>query len=153
MARAKSDSPAEPVLVSACLLGLRTRYDGTDCRREAVLEKTRGCCVIPVCPEQLGGLPTPRTPAELSGGDGRDVLAGCARVTRKDGQDVTENHLRGAQEVLKLAQMFGVRRAVLKEKSPACGVTIVKHDGHDAPGIGVTAALLEQNGIELEGIE
>jgi len=152
VARAKTDIMPQTVLVSACLLGLHTRYDGTHCRRDEAAEKTRGCFVIPVCPEQLGGLPTPRSPATIESGDGRDVLRGASRVVNAGGEDVTDNYLRGARAVLEIARTCGARRAILKEKSPACGVACIKRDGADAPGMGVTAALLEQNGIELEGI-
>ncbi len=148
---AKAD-PNAPVLVSACLLGLRTRWDGTDRRSADIIGMLRGCCVIPICPEQLGGLPTPRAPAEIERGDGGDVLQGSARVIAEDGRDVTGCYLRGAQESLGLAQMFSVRRAVLKDASPACGARRIKRLGRDVPGMGVTAALLKREGIEIEGI-
>ena len=141
----------EPVLVSACLLGLCTRYDGADERRDAVIEALRGCWVIPLCPEQLGGLPTPRTPAEIETGDGRTVLDGLARVVARDGCDVTEHYLRGAAEALKVAEMFSAPRAVLKEGSPACGAHRISRAGEDVPGMGVAAALLHRRGVELEG--
>ncbi len=148
----KTDTHA-PVLVSACLLGLRTRWDAGHCRSERVLAAVRGGCAIPICPEQMGGLPTPRPPAEISEGDGRDVLDGRAKVIGEDSRDVTENYLRGAREVLRLAELSSVRRAILKEGSPACGTCRIKRNGADVPGMGVTAALLKRRGIELEGIE
>ena len=129
----------EPVLVSACLLGLRTRYDGgrlSEPLAEALLGHYR---VIPVCPEQLGGLPTPRPPAEILGGDGAEVLSGTARVVNAQGEDVTRAFLCGAEEVLRLARLFGVRRAFLKAGSPSCGLD----------PLGVTAALLLREGLEL----
>ena len=154
MADSKHTRESEgPVLVSACLLGLRTRWDGADRRSESVLEKVRGRWVIAVCPEQLGGLPTPRPPAEISQGDGQDVLDGQARVVSKDGRDVTENYLRGAHEVLKLADTFAARRAILKDGSPACGTCRIRRAGQNVPGLGVTAALLERQGIVPEGAE
>jgi len=142
-----------PVLVSACLLGLRTRWDGMGRASEKVLSMARRRCVIPVCPEQLGGLPTPRVPAEIKAGDGRDVLAGRARVIARDGRNVTESYLRGAQQALGLAELVGASRAILKEGSPACGVTRIQRDGKDVEGIGVAAALLAQKGVVVEGVE
>ena len=142
-----------PALVSACLLGMCTRWDGTHRRSPEVIESLRGRCAIPVCPEQLGGLPTPRVPAEIERGDGRDVLDGGAKVTDEDGRDVTDCYLRGAQESLRLAELFSARWAILKDGSPACGVSRIKRSGEDVPGMGVTAALLKREGIELEGID
>ncbi len=142
-----------PVLVSACLLGLRCRWDGTECRREEVFRMTRGRPVIPVCPEQQGGLPTPREPAEIQRGDGGDVLDGTGRVIARDGRDITQNYLRGARQALKLGEMFGASRAILKEGSPACGVRRVKRGGQDVEGMGVAAALLARRGVELEGMD
>ena len=142
-----------PVLVSACLLGLRTRWDGMGRASEKVLSMARRRYVIPVCPEQLGGLPTPRAPAEIKAGDGRDVLAGRARVIAHDGRNVTENYLRGAQQALRLAETVGATWAILKEGSPACGVTRIKRDGKDAQGTGVAAALFGEKGITIEGVD
>jgi len=103
---------------------------------ETLLKRFR---LIPVCPEQLGGLPTPRPPAEILGGDGADVLSGTARVINLRGEEVTEAFMRGAEEVLRLARLLGVRRAFLKAKSPSCGLE----------PLGVTAALLLREGLEL----
>jgi len=105
---------------------------------------------IPLCPEQLGGLPTPRPPAQIVGGDGCDVLAGRAWVRTGDGQDVTNAFIKGAREVLKVALLVRAERAILKDKSPSCGPErIYQRDGL-VPGMGVTAALLAQNGIPVE---
>jgi len=142
-----------PVLVSACLLGLPTRYDGGACPRPEVQEALRGLHAIPICPEQLGGLPTPRVPAQIRDGDGTDVLDGRAQVVRRDGGDVTENYLRGAHHAAALAEMFSARRAILKEGSPACGTGRIKRGEQDVDGMGVAAALLKRKGVELEGIE
>jgi uncharacterized protein YbbK (DUF523 family) len=105
-----------------------------------------------VCPEVDGGLPTPRPPAEIVGGDGRDVLAGTARVVTVDGTDVTEAYLAGAHGALRAAQAEGVTRAVLKARSPSCGRGAVYDGSHTrtlVEGTGVTAALLEANGIKV----
>jgi uncharacterized protein YbbK (DUF523 family) len=142
----------ERILVSACLLGVRCRYDGADNFTPEVVERAAACCLIPVCPELFGGLPTPRPAAEVVGGDGVDVLAGRARVVNCEGQDVSEAFLRGAREVLRVARVLGAGEAWLKGGSPSCGVTRI-HDGtfchRMRPGPGVTAALLAREGIRL----
>jgi uncharacterized protein YbbK (DUF523 family) len=147
------DKPASgrlegPVLVSACLLGVPCRYDGGSkpCPEIMSLEK-----IIPVqvCPEQLGGYPTPRPKAWFVGGDGWAVLKGEARVVNDDGEDLTAAFVSCARITLDLARLLGVRHAVLKEGSPSCGVHHVTIEGEHRPGRGVTAALLEKNGIEL----
>lgn len=131
-----------PVLVSACLLGTPCRYDGAgkaDARVLALAAKRR---LIPVCPEQLGGLPTPRPPAERVGG----------RVLTTGGADVTDAFLRGAEETLRLAQLFGCKTAILKARSPSCGSGRIydgTFSGTLVSGSGVTAALLRQNGITV----
>ena len=130
------------LLVSACLLGAACKYSGGDnyCPQVAALRER--CHLIPVCPEQLGGLPTPRPPAELQGD----------RVCTKDGRDVTAQYHRGAQEALKLARLFGCTGAVLKARSPSCGCGQI-YDGTFTstviPGDGVTAALLRGSGFRL----
>jgi len=138
-----------PVLVSACLLGVNCRYDGGNSLSERVIQKISSVFFLPVCPEILGGLPTPRSPNWLVGGAGKEVIEGRAKVINEEGQDVTENFLRGAREVLGLAQKFGVRRAILKSGSPSCGVGWVKVKGQKIIGDGVTTALLRQHRIEV----
>lgn len=132
-------------VVSACLLGLPTRYDGKSKPRVVPLD---GYTVIPVCPEQLGGLPTPRPSNMLTGGDGNSVLAGISVVLDKEGRDVTREFLTGAKETLKIAQAAGATVAFLKSKSPSCGYGSVWVDGVLTCGSGVAAALLAQNGID-----
>lgn len=104
-------------LISACLLGLNTRYDGESNPETVFLEMVKTGEAIPFCPEQAGGLPTPRDPSEIIGGDGRDVLKGKARVITDKGQDVTEKFLKGAKETCKLAKLLGVDKAILKSKA------------------------------------
>ena len=140
------------MIVSACLLGVCCRYDGGHCLASAFLEELRGRDVIPVCPEQLGGLATPRTPAFLTGGDGFDVLDGRARVVTESGLDVTHAFVAGAEQVLKIASFARERRAFLKEKSPSCGVEFTTIDGRRKPGRGVTAALHARAGFTVTGI-
>jgi len=141
-----------PVLVSACLAGERCRYDGQEKRCAKVADMVARGEAVPFCPEMAGGLRTPRPPAEIRGGDGRDVLAGQARVVNREGQDVTAAYVAGARAGVELARRLGVRRAILKEHSPACGVKAIydgSFRGRLRPGCGVLAAALAQAGIEL----
>ncbi len=138
------------VIVSACLAGLNTRYDGGNRADEQVAALVRAGRAVPVCPEQLGGLPTPRPKAEISSGDGRDVLSGRAVVLSEDGSDLTERFIRGAAEVLRLARMMDVKEAVLKDGSPSCGVNRISRGGEQAAGMGVLAALLSLNGLKVK---
>lgn len=141
----------EAVIVSACLLGLKTRYDGRDALSTEAVSCLRGKTAIPVCPEQLGGLPTPRPKAGVQGGGGADVIEGGAEVMDENGSAVTANFLKGAQEVLKIARLTGARAAFLKEHSPSCGVSGISWHGETTEGPGVTAALLEKEGLRLKG--
>ena len=133
-------------ICSACLLGIRCRSDGRakpDPRALALAEKE---ILIPACPEQMGGLPTPRERAEIAG-------AGKQRkVFSESGKDLTENFAKGAEEVLKLAKLFNIKEAILKQKSPSCGSGLI-YDGtfskKTARGDGITAALLKKNGIKV----
>lgn len=141
------------ILVSACLIGKNCRYDGGgfDNYPELAALVAAGKA-FPVCPEQLGGLPTPRPPAELQGGDGQDVLDGQARITRQDGEDVTDAFLAGAQKTVEIARRCGATSAILKARSPSCGAKQV-YDGSFSgalkPGKGLTAAMLEAEGLTL----
>ena len=138
-----------PVLVSACLLGLATRYDGDSKADADLLARAASARLIPVCPEQLGGLSTPRPKSSLSGGDGSRVLTASAKVKSESGKDVTENFLRGARAVAALAKITGARFAILKDKSPSCGVTKTNIDFQTADGPGVAAAVLKSLKIEI----
>lgn len=142
------------VIVSACLLNVHCRFDGESRPWAEPPQEIEHESLLPVCPEQLGGLPTPRSPATIVGPDadmdGHDVLAGRAQLVNADGEDVTEQFLRGAREVLDLARRMGVRKAYLKSKSPSCGVGgLSDGEGGVRPGDGVTAALLVQHDIEI----
>ena len=127
----------EKCLVSSCLVGLCTRYDGRSKVNTICMQVLQQFHYIPVCPEQLGGLPTPRSPADLVGGNGRDVLEGCAAVITSDRTNVTRQFIAGAEAVLKIAQDQRICFALLKGDSPSCGLT----------QLGVTGALLLANGI------
>ncbi|MFO8006774.1 MAG: DUF523 domain-containing protein [Candidatus Brocadiia bacterium] len=153
MQPAKESNEPEVILVSACLLGLPTRWDGDDRQREEAVRLAAHCHLVPVCPEQAGGLPTPRDPAEITEGDGPAVLDGAARVLNTAGVDVTDNYRRGAQTAARLAELTGARRALLKEGSPSCGVSRIRRNDNDVRGCGVTTALLRRKGIAVEGVE
>jgi uncharacterized protein YbbK (DUF523 family) len=140
------------MLVSACLLGEPTRYDASHMRcdhpkLEQWIQEGR---IIAFCPEVEGGLTTPRPPAEIIGGDGINVLDGNAKVLTIHGIEVTEPYKLGAQKALRVAEENGVKLAILKANSPSCGKKSI-YDGTFStilkPGKGVTAALLERNGI------
>lgn len=137
------------VLVSECLLGVSCRYDGASRPCDHLAARLRDVAFVPVCPEQLGGLPTPRPRQWLVGGDGRAVLAGRARVVNELGDDVTDHFLRGARETLRLARLYGVDLAYLKTRSPSCGHGVVDIERRWTPGQGVTAAMLLDAGIRV----
>lgn len=140
-------------LVSACLCGINCKYNGkNNLKLDLAEELLQEGDIIPVCPEQLGGLPTPRLPAEINVGSGQDVLAGNSKVLNKNGDDVTDSYVRGAYETLKIAQLAGVDTAILKSRSPSCGSGYI-YDGSFSNKLrqadGVTAALLKENGIRV----
>ncbi len=143
----------EPIyLVSACLLGITTTYDGrSHPQGELIALATRGR-VVPVCPEVAGGLPVPRPSAEIVDGDGDDVLDGRARVVTVEGEDVTRAYLRGAECALAAARRCSITMAILKQRSPSCGASRIydgTHSGRLRAGQGVTAALLRRHGMTV----
>jgi uncharacterized protein YbbK (DUF523 family) len=137
------------VLVSACLLGVNCRYDGGAKRDANVIKWLADKLVIPVCPESLSGLGFPRAAAEIDDGDGFTVLSGKASVLLKDGTEVTREFLAGAKETLKLAKMSGAKLAILKDRSPSCGVEAVYNRGKRVRGVGIFTALLIREGITV----
>ncbi|MDD5019308.1 MAG: DUF523 domain-containing protein [Candidatus Omnitrophica bacterium] len=140
------------MMASACLAGVCCVYDGTDNRRPFFAKLVAEKKIFLFCPELLGGMRVPHPPSEIAGGDGFGVLAGAARVVSRDGRDVTEFFVRGAQKALAFAHKHGVKTAVMKARSPSCGCGMI-HNGTFTKtlvcGFGVTAALLKQNGIEV----
>ena len=132
----------EKILVSACLAGVNCKYDGGNNQHEKIVDLIRNKDVILVCPEQLGGLKTPRPAAERV----KD------KVVTKEGNDVTTEYQRGAQEVLNIAKKFNVKKAIFKSRSPSCGINEI-YDGTFSHTLksrdGVTAELLRKNGIEV----
>ncbi len=132
------------ILVSACLLGVACRYDGGSKPRPEILSLAQKHELIPVCPEQLGGLPTPRTPSERRGD----------RVVMADGADVTVQYRRGAAEALRLYRALGCEAAILKERSPSCGSGRIydgSFTGTLTDGWGVAAELLRRSGVPVYG--
>ena len=133
-------------LISACLAGVNCKYDGGNNEDEKILELVKAGKAILVCPEQLGGLPTPRLPAEIVEKDNE------RKVIATDGTDVTSQFIKGAIETLKIAKMMNIKKVILKSRSPSCGYGRI-YDGSFSKtlkyGNGFTAELLEENGIEI----
>lgn len=129
-------------LCSACLLGVKCRYDRKSKPDKKILELAKKEILIPICPEQLGGLGTPRDICEIKLG----------KVITKSGIDVGKNFLRGAEETLKIAKLYGIKEAIMKQKSPSCGCGEIydgNFSGKIVNGDGVTTALLRKNGIKI----
>ena len=132
------------ILVSACLLGECCRYDGKSKPCERVITLSNTYNLIPICPEVMGGLPTPRIPSEICG----------ELVLMKDGRNVTQNYNSGAQKALEIAIENACTVAILKEKSPSCGSSLIHNglfDGGLVEGDGITTQLLKKNGIRVLG--
>ncbi|MDD2049655.1 DUF523 domain-containing protein [Pseudomonas putida] len=141
------------VLVSACLLGQPVRYDGRASGHPDLLQRWQSeGRIVPLCPEVAGGLPTPRPPAEIPGGQGAAVLEGETQVLTVTGEDVSAQFLAGAQRALELARRHGIRIAVLKSGSPSCGNALTydgTFTGTKVAGEGVTTALLRRQGVQV----
>jgi len=143
----------QPILVSSCLLGLKTRYDGTDNYSQEVADylKKHNLTPIPICPEQLAGLPTPRPKCWFSQGDGSCVINNNGNLINENGVDVTQVFVQGAEESLKIAQLTGCSQAILQQRSPSCGSTSIYQNGVLVSGVGTTTALFRHNGITVHG--
>jgi len=132
----------EKILISACLAGVNCKYDDGNNLHPEIMELVQSGEAILVCPEQLGGLPTPRLPSEIIG----------INVFNSSGEDVTAQFIKGAQETLRLAKLYGITQAILKERSPSCGVHYI-YDGTFSSkivkGSGITCKLLKANGIKI----
>jgi uncharacterized protein YbbK (DUF523 family) len=129
-------------IVSACLAGIKCKYDGKASPCQKVMELVKQGKAIPICPEQLGGLSTPRTPAEQKGN----------KVITKDGEDVTKQFNKGAQETLKIARLKSCTEAILKSNSPSCGCGKIydgTFSGRLVDGDGITTKLLKKNKIKV----
>lgn len=132
----------EKILVSACLAGIDCKYNGKNNKNEKIIELIKNEDVILVCPEQMGGLKTPRVPAEIQND----------KVINKENIDVTKEYQKGAEVVLKIAKEFNIKKAILKAKSPSCGKGKI-YDGTFSnnliDGNGITTELLQKNGIQV----
>ena len=130
------------ILVSACLCGINCKYNGKNNYNEEVFKLVKDGLAIPVCPEQLGGLTTPRIPSEIKDG----------RVINKEGIDVTDNFIKGANEVLELCKKLNITKVILKSKSPSCGKGKIYNgnfDGTLVEGNGILTEILLKNNIEV----
>jgi len=137
---------SEKIIVSSCLAGFCCRYDGDHKERIDIVKLVEEGRAIPVCPEQLGGLSTPREPAELHGD----------KVITNTGKDVTSEYVKGAAEALKMLKLTGSKKAILKSKSPMCGCDLIydgSYSGKTIKGDGIFTTLLKENGIEVESID
>jgi uncharacterized protein YbbK (DUF523 family) len=140
-------------LISACLLGIKCAWDGKgNYKSDKAIELLELETLIPICPEQLGGLKTPRIAQEIQGGTGEDVIDGKCKVLNRNGEDVTHEFITGAEETLKIAQLFHTKEFIGKSKSPSCGCGQI-YDGTFSQtliaGDGVTTTLLKRNGIKV----
>ena len=134
------------ILVSACLVGINCKYSGGNNYNQKIFNLLKEGKAIPICPEQLGGLNTPRKPVELK------VINGKRYAIDNEGNDLTENFERGALEVLNLAKNLNINKAILQPRSPSCGVDKIysgKFDNKLVDGNGILAELLKQNGIDV----
>lgn len=135
-------------IVSACLLGINCRYDGKNRKNHEIVKFLKGKEFIMVCPEELGGLSTPRIPCEIV----NNTINENVKVINKNGEDLTENFLKGANKVLDIAKSKGIKKAILKAKSPYCGKGLIYDGSFTAKlvkGDGITAKLLKENKIEI----
>ena len=140
------------ILISACLCGVNCKYSGGNNINEKTMKLFEDGKAILVCPEQLGGLTTPRVPSEIVGGTGVEVLAGKAQVITKDGVNVTDQFIKGAEETLAIAKTVKAEYAILKSKSPSCGTGIIyagTFKGDIRFGDGVTSATLKKHGFKV----
>ena len=136
-------------MVSACLLGICCRYDGRHSLCPGLMDFKGDHQLIPFCPEQLGGLPTPRPPSVIKGGNGRTLLKGIGTVMDDRGNDVSDAFKKGARKSLKFAEMAKAGAAIMKDRSPSCGLLTPYCDTPSGTGIGVTAALFQSKGIKI----
>ncbi len=143
----------QKVLVSACLLGEKVRHDGSDCCQHGLIERwRREGRVVPMCPEMAGGLPAPRASSEIGSGIAEAVLQGKNSIRHKDGTDVSEAFLQGAEKALAECWKHRIKIAILKEGSPSCGTNQVNDgtfSGIKIIGQGLTARLLARHGVSV----
>lgn len=136
-------------LISACLAGVNCRWDGTNSRNQKIVKLVGKGKALLVCPEELGGLSTPREKAYFFEGDGKDVIAGKGKIITLDGKDITSQMIEGAKKTLKLAKKHNIKYAIMKKNSPSCGCGKIYIKGKLVKGDGVTTALLKKEGIKI----
>ena len=140
------------LIVSACLVGVNCKYDGGNNDNNKVKEFLKDKEYVIICPEQLGGLTTPRKPSEINNIGGQEVLKGNSKVISCENKDVTKNFIQGAEETLKIAKEHNAKTAILKAGSPSCGYKKIYDGtflGNKIQGMGVTAAILNKENIAL----
>lgn len=137
------------LLVSACLVGINCRYDGKNQKNLNVMQLAKYYNLIPMCPEQLGGLSTPRLASWFIKGNGVDTNKGLNNMQNENGKNVSKNFRNGAKETLKICKLLNIKNAVLKEDSPSCGLKKIYLKKKLTDGKGVTASLLIKNGIKV----
>ncbi|NLO22439.1 MAG: DUF523 domain-containing protein [Syntrophomonadaceae bacterium] len=139
-------------LISACLCGINCKYNGKNNYNPVFEDMLKKEQLIPICPEKMGGLYAPRSPCEIWGGTGEQVLAGKARVISNEGRDLTAAFVKGAEKTLKVAIDLGIKEAIFQSRSPSCGCGYI-YDGTFSSqlikGDGVTTALLRRHGIKV----
>ncbi|WP_300381837.1 DUF523 domain-containing protein [Clostridium sp.] len=138
-------------LISSCLCGINCKYSGGNNLNKECLHLLKEGKAILICPEQLGGLSTPRLPSEIVG-KAEDILKGIDKIINKNNINVTKEFLKGAEETLKIAKLHNINKAILKEGSPSCGVNYVydgSFTGNKIRGRGLTTELLIKNGIKV----
>jgi len=150
----QQEEPMKKILISACLLGENVRYDGSNSQVNSNIlsQWQQEGRLVSTCPEMAGGLPVPRVAAEIAQGNADAVLRGQSDILRKDGVNVTDAYMDGAEKTLALCMQHNIRIAILKEGSPSCGVACVNDgsfSGHKIDGQGVTARLLTRHGISV----
>ena len=141
----------DSILISACLLGLNCRYDGSHQKLQEMDILKEKFILIPVCPEQAGGLSTPRIPCEIQCKTS-DIFDGKGKVLNREGKDCTEAFIRGAREALFLTEIFRIKKALLKDGSPSCGSTRIydgSFSGKCIPGEGITSWILKKQGVQI----
>ncbi len=139
------------IIVSACLLGINCKYNDLNNDNQKVREYLEGKEFVIVCPEQLGGLTTPRNPSEIINNIDKQELSEYKVISNK-GEDVTENFIKGAKETLKIAKLYNCKEAIMKDGSPSCGSTYIydgSFTGKKILGEGITSSLLRKNNIKV----
>ena len=139
-------------LISACLCGVNCKYNGLNNYNEICDKLLASGKAILVCPEQLGGLPTPRIPSEIIGESSNILNYNNGSVIDENGNDVTPQFIKGAKETLQIAKKLNIKKAILKDGSPSCGVNYIydgNFNGTKIKGMGLTAQLLKESSIDI----